>query len=138
MEKQAVCILCHNKPEQINYLIEHMPAQYLDFFIHVDLKSDIINQIDEKENVFFSKRINVQWGQFSQVEATLELFKIVQTEKYIYVHLISENDYIIKPVSEVCSFLCKIIKNIFKATDCLSHHLGIGKIGMNVGIHNGL
>lgn len=104
MEKQAVCILCHNKPEQINYLIEHMPAQYFDFFIHVDLKSDIINQIDEKENVFFSKRINVQWGQFSQVEATLELLKIVQTEKYIYVHLISGNDYIIKPVSEVRSF----------------------------------
>lgn len=48
MKKQAICIQCHNKPEQINFLIEQLPEDYFDFFIHVDVKSSIEDSILKK------------------------------------------------------------------------------------------
>lgn len=119
MKKQAICIQCHNKPEQLNYIINHMPAQYFDFFIHVDLKSDIFDQIDKKENVFFSERIDVRWGQFSQVEATLKLFQMLHTERYSYVHLISGNDYFIKPIHYIYDFFSESNNNEYIQSNIL-------------------
>ena len=107
MKKQAVCIQCHNKPEQINFLIEHMPEEYFDFYIHVDEKSNILKEIHKKKNVCFSKRIDVRWGRFSQIEATLEMLRMIDTSQYCYVHLISGNDYIIKSVDYICDFFTK-------------------------------
>ena len=104
MKKQAIIIQCHNKPEQINKLISVLPDNRFDFYIHVDKKSDIIDKIEHNSNVFFSKRIDVRWGRFSQVQATLELFKMLDTSKYSYVHLISGNDFIIKPIEYIENF----------------------------------
>lgn len=59
MKKQAICIQCHNRPEQINFLIGQLPEDYFDFFIHVDLKSSIADQIIKRNNVYFAKRVNV-------------------------------------------------------------------------------
>ncbi len=104
MKKHAVLIQCHNKPEQINKIIEILPAENFDFYIHVDKKSDIIDKIVKQENVFFSERVDVQWGRGSQVVATINLLKILDTNKYSYVHLISGNDFIIKNPYEIISF----------------------------------
>ncbi len=104
MKKQAILIQCHNKPEQINRLISVMPADKFDFYIHIDKKSDIMCKIIHKNNVFFSERIDVRWGRFSQVEATLALFKMVDASEYSYIHLISGNDFIIKPIEYIESF----------------------------------
>ena len=92
--KQVICIQCHNNPEQINELISCFPER-VDFIVHVDKKSDIENQIVHKENVRLSERIDVRWGTFSQVEATLKMFEMLNA-RYQYVHLISGNDFIIK------------------------------------------
>lgn len=104
MKKQAILIQCHNKPEQINRLIRIMPKDIFDFYIHVDKKSGIIGDIIHRNNIFFSGRIDVRWGRFSQVEATLELFKIIDASKYSYIHLISGSDFIIKPIEYVEKF----------------------------------
>lgn len=95
--KQAICIQCHNKPEQINALINNMPKQDFDFFIHVDKKSNIKDKIHKLKNVYFTERVNVHWGRFSQVEATLKMLELVNGKKYSYIHLISGNDYFVKP-----------------------------------------
>ncbi len=104
MKKQAILIQCHNKPEQINFLIEVMPADKFDFYIHVDKKSVIFNEIKRNDNIFFSERIDVHWGRFSQVEATMKLFSMIDTSKYSYVHLISGNDFIVKHPDEIYTF----------------------------------
>lgn len=104
MNKQAICIQCHNKAEQINYLISCFPEDKFDFYIHVDKKSDIFAKITRKENVYFADRIDVRWGQFSQVEATLSIFKMIDVDKYCYVHLISGNDFIVKKPEEFIEF----------------------------------
>lgn len=100
MRKQALLVQCHNKPEQINEIIDHLPEEIFDIYIHVDKKSNIISDIVHKTNVFFvKKRIDVRWGRFSQVEATMSLInEIMDPLAYSYCHLISGNDFIIKPV----------------------------------------
>lgn len=113
--KHAICIQCHSKPEIVNKLIEIMPKEYFDFFIHVDKKSDIYDKICKKSNVFFSERIDVRWGQFSQIEATLELFKIIDGQKYQYIHLISGCDFLIKSPKYIVDFF--VDKN-FQYLDC--------------------
>ena len=100
MKKQAILIQCHNKPEQINEIIGYLPEEIFDIYIHVDKKSNIIADIVQKENVFFVKnRIDVRWGRFSQVEATMALINEMKSPmNYSYCHLISGNDCIIKPI----------------------------------------
>lgn len=101
MKKQAILIQCHNKPEQINAIINYLPETLFDIYIHVDLKSKIEKEIVHSNNVYFIKnRIDVRWGQFSQVEATMSIINEMDTpQKYSYCHLISGNDFMIKPVS---------------------------------------
>lgn len=98
VKKQAILVQCHNKPEQINKLIDFLPSQYFDFYIHVDKKSLIEDKIIKHDNiVLVENRIDVRWGQVSQIEATIELLnKIPDSSHYTYIHLISGNDFVIK------------------------------------------
>ncbi|TVX79122.1 beta-1,6-N-acetylglucosaminyltransferase [Peribacillus simplex] len=105
--KMAYAIQCHTNSEQVNRLIESLDDENIDFFIHVDQKSDILKNITVKDNVFIlRKRIDVQWGGFSQVEATLELLKAIKCkdEEYAYVHLISGQDFPIKSKDDIQQF----------------------------------
>ena len=67
MKKQAILIQCHNKPEQINVLIDTFPEEQFDFYVHVDKKSDIQKDIFKKSNVHFAEsRVDVRWGRYAQ------------------------------------------------------------------------
>ena len=105
-DKHAILIQCHNKPEIVNFLIENLPSEHFDFYIHVDKKSDIFDKIVRKKNVIFSKRIDVRWGRVSQIEATLALFEDIKG-KYLYVHLISGLDFLVKSPKEFIDFFKK-------------------------------
>jgi len=107
--KMAYAIQCHKNPHQINMLIERINDKNIDIFVHVDKKSDIINKIINKENIYFIKdRIEVKWGGFSQVEATLSLFREIRNHgNYNYVHLISGQDYPIKSKKDIKEFFAK-------------------------------
>ncbi len=95
-DKQAICIQCHNNPEMINYIISCLPIEMFDFYIHVDKKSDITSKINHQENVNVIQAVDVRWGRFSQVEATLKMFELIAPDKYNRVHLISGVDFPIK------------------------------------------
>ena len=97
--KMAIAIQCHTNSEQINRLINYFQDDYIDIYIHVDKKSNIVSELDIKKNVYLiENRVDVKWGQFSQVEATLNIFKEIRNSdyKYKYIHLISGQDYPIK------------------------------------------
>lgn len=123
VKKHAICIQCHNKPEQINYLINKLYKNHFDFYIHIDKKSCIQGELIHAENVFFVPKCDVRWGQFSQVEATLSLFGAIDYSKYNYVHLISGNDYLIKSEEYFLNFFDKNQGNEFIE----SNELGMGK-----------
>ena len=104
MKKHAICIQCHAMPEQINRMIGLFPADAFDFYIHVDRKSEIRPLLDERPNVRFvpdDRRVDVRWGRFSQVEATLALFEQFDPSQYACIHLISGSDYPIKPPGRI-------------------------------------
>lgn len=104
MPRHAIMILCHDRPEQVDLLAAQFPAANFDVFIHVDRKSAILPGIRRRENVFFvpeASRVDVRWGCFSQVEATLALLRMIDLPRYDYVHLISGADFPIKSPGDI-------------------------------------
>lgn len=108
--KMAIIIQCHNRSDQINHLIEFFNEDWIDLYIHVDFKSDIINEINIKKNVNLVKdRVDVRWGTFSQCEATLKAFKLISETKirYKYIHLISGEDFPVKSLKYFYDYFSK-------------------------------
>jgi hypothetical protein len=96
--KMAYAIQCHKNAEQVNKLVNQLSNKDIDFFIHVDKKSNITNKLTAGKNIYILEdRVNVRWSHISQVLGTLKLLeKIHSTKKYDYVHLISAQDFPIK------------------------------------------
>ena len=95
----AYLILAHKNPEAINKMISALDYPGVDFYLHIDKKSNIISDIKTNSNIFFtSNRIDTKWGHISLVESMLELMRSVKESKrgYDYVWLISGQDYPIK------------------------------------------
>lgn len=78
--KIAFLMQCHKNPEQINLLLKALKHPQVDVFIHVDSKNENTREnIASREGVYLLPKedcIAVQWGQFSQVKATLNMLKI--------------------------------------------------------------
>ena len=119
MKKHAILIQCHNHPEQINELIDVLPADVFDFYIHVDIKSSIMPLIYDRSNVVKFSAVDVRWGQSSQVEATISLMRAMRNPaSYAYVHLISGADFVIKPPSSFTSFFSGNVSEYIES-ECL-------------------
>lgn len=92
----------HQHPEQFGRLIRRLAAPFAHFYVHVDLKSDIqpfLRQAEGVNNVHFfdEERLEVRWGDISQVHATLlGVNKLVAEKKEGYAILMSGADYPIK------------------------------------------
>lgn len=100
MEKHAYCIIAHNEPEILKMLVEAVDDVRNDIFILLDKKSDMRVFKDIKavsSNLYWTKRINIYWGHWSQIRAELLLLESAYTkgreESYSYYHLVSGTDY---------------------------------------------
>lgn len=85
--------------EQLNELIETLSSTDHKIYVNVDKKSDLdISKINNKANLI-KKRINIEWGRFSQVKATLiSLQEIIKEEnKFEHVVFISGQDFPMRP-----------------------------------------
>ena len=73
----AFLMQCHKNPEQINLLLDALNHPMADVFVHVDKKSqEIKEKITQREGVYIlpeQQCVDVQWAQYNQVEATLQL-----------------------------------------------------------------
>lgn len=80
----AYLILGHADPAHLAKLIHSLDTERSRFFIHIDKKSDIGQFLTlERDNVHFcDNRINCAWGDFSLVEATLELVRHALSHSY--------------------------------------------------------
>lgn len=102
--KIAIYIQAHSNPEQLARLCERLKHESVDIYVHIDLKCDInpfrklISQV-----TFVDNRIDVRWGGFSQIEATLNSLKQIQasTTEYDYVLFISGQDYPIVSINRI-------------------------------------
>lgn len=108
--KIAYIVLCHKNVKQINSLIHSLSNETSDFYLHIDLKSKIDREAIVKEHTYILPKeycVDIRWGEDSMVIATLKMIKaIIETGiKYDYIWLISGQDFPIKPLDEIHSFL---------------------------------
>lgn len=110
MEKQAILIIAHNNIWNLKKILESLDSKYFDFFIHIDLKSNIkieeIKKICKISKINIFKEKDIRWADYSQVECEMYLIKEVinSNDNYEYLHLISGVDMPIKSAKEIYEF----------------------------------
>ena len=110
--KQAYLIIAHNKIEQLKFLISLLDYEKHDFYILFDQKARItsnqkneLKQVLTKSNMFFTKEIPIYWGDYSLVEAELELFETAsKQDEYSMYHLLSGVDLPLDTAENIFNF----------------------------------
>ena len=108
--RKCYIITAHNVSKTLAWTIEYLSSfQENTILIHYDKKSNIdelLVLIKDFDNVFAIKeRVNVSWGRFSQVEATLLLLSASMQYSYEYLFFISGEDIPAMNNSDVNTFL---------------------------------
>ena len=104
-------ILAHKNLSQVKRLISSLGHSHAKFFLHIDRKvgtSEIHEQsFGQMKNVVVVRpRINIHWGGFSMVQATLLLLKRASVEKQKgYYILLSGQDFPLKSSNQIFDFL---------------------------------
>ena len=112
MNKQAILIMYHNDFYILERLLKQIDNKNIDIYLHVDKKvADFdftyTKNLVKKSNIYFVKRMNVKWSTFSQIKCELSLLKEATRKNYSYYHLISGNDLLLKPSTELYNFFEK-------------------------------
>ena len=110
--KQAYLIIAHNKIEQLKFLLLLLDYEKHDTFILFDKKAKItekqkndLRQIVTKSSLFFTKEIPIYWGDYSLVEAEMELFETAnKQEQYSMYHLLSGVDLPLDTAENIYNF----------------------------------
>lgn len=110
----AILIIAHNQFELLKKLILALDDERNDIFVHIDAKVkdfdfDSFKSLPKYSEIHFTDRVNVTWGDFSQVKAEMILLKAAvenqnENKKYSYFHLISGCDLPIKSNNEIHDF----------------------------------
>ena len=111
MGKHAYLILAHNKMDQLALMLRALDDERNDFFLLLDCK---LKQVDEKplfdavrrgRLFLLPDRIDVRWGQYSQVLARMRLLTAATSEgSYDIYHNISGQDLPLKSQNEIHAF----------------------------------
>lgn len=135
--KLAFLVLAHKNPNQLDRLIAALDHQNSIVLVHIDNKMDIkqFEFIFNKnyKNVFLcKKRMSVNWGGFSMIEAAMNLIEMLISlnANPDYVTLLSGQDFPIKSNDEISLFFAEnkgknFIQN-FKLPLVLSNDVGNG------------
>lgn len=106
--KIAYLILCHKDPNHVNRLINALNSDDVFFYLHIDKKSTIREEINIQDNItVLDNNVNVQWGSSNMILATMHLLQEASKEKYDYLFLISGQDYPIYSNYDITCFLEK-------------------------------
>ena len=110
MIKIAYLIQCHKDFGSVKRLAERLKTENSDVYVHVDgknVREKTASLYDSAFAVPDEKRVNVYWGDYSIVLASLSLIDAVicSGRKYDYIWLISGQDYPIKTTEYTERFL---------------------------------
>jgi len=105
----AHLILAHHQPVQLERLVKRLMTPNSDIYIQLDLKANMLNfdYLGQLQNVQFVKnRVNVTWGLYSMVEATIQGYKQIlhSDQSYTHINLISGQDYPLKDAKTIEDF----------------------------------
>lgn len=102
MLKHAYLLMIHKVDNGLKRLLELLDYAENDIYIHIDSKylnfeKNELKKLVKESRLYFVKRTNVIWGDYSQVNAELVLLReAINNEKYAYYHLLSGEDLPIK------------------------------------------
>lgn len=106
--KLAILLLCHKNAEQINLFLDTLKHPDIEFFIHMDKKANIVDQIEQRPDIHIlpsNLRVDVKWSGFSMIEATLNLlWEAYKAKKFDYYWLCSGQDFPLVPASEIVRY----------------------------------
>lgn len=101
---QAVIITAYKSKSQLLDLIHFFKSGFK-IYIHLDNKSKLKPSDFDFQNVTVLKKYNVYWGSLNHLKAILDLLTLATLEDDIkYIHIISESDIPLKPLSEFKKF----------------------------------
>lgn len=110
----AIMIIAHDQFALLEKLITALDDKRNDIFIHIDAKVkdfdfERFKAIPKFSEIHFTQRVNVTWGDYSQVKAEMLLIDAAvknekENKKYSYFHLISGCDLPIKSNEEIHDF----------------------------------
>lgn len=104
--KIAYLITAYGEFGHLKRLVDALDAPDVGFFIHVDAKSTMPDDLFRgRENVWFAPRIKVWWGGWSHVEAILSLMREAARGDYDYCALLSGGDYPIRSNQTIAEVL---------------------------------
>ena len=107
--RHAYLIIAHSHPEIFKCLISALEDERNDIFCHIDKKANIDDfkkVIGGGQNVsFVNERVDVRWGDISQIEAEMTLLKAaLNNGDYGFYHLISGVDMPVKSQDDIHRF----------------------------------
>ena len=100
MVKHAYCIIAHNEPDVLKFLVKAIDDDRNDIYILIDKKADIglfssISTISSR--IYIYNDFKIYWGEESQIQAELALLEHASmTDEYRYYHIISGVDISLK------------------------------------------
>ena len=111
--KIAYLINAHKNFDQLERLVSRLNHDAVDFFIHIDKKVDaaslsrLVDSLKKYSPTLIPKRVDVSWGGFSQIEATVNgLHSIIASgNSYDYICFLSGQDYPIQSNEKILGFL---------------------------------
>lgn len=108
--KIAFLVVAHKNPEQINlFLKQLLMYEGSHIFINIDKKSKIReSEIVKSSRIYINNpRINVNWGEISQIDVTISLLELALSKKidFNYYSFHSGQDLAIKPITNFVDFL---------------------------------
>ena len=97
--KIAYLITAYNNYNHLKRLVTSLNDSNVVFFIHIDKKSKMPNNLNEFDNVVFIKSKKVWWGGWSHVDAIIRLIRTAKSSGFDYYILLSGTHYPIRPNS---------------------------------------
>lgn len=98
IRKHAYLIMAHNEPYILEKLLKLIDDERNDIYIHIDKKwkdfsFEYFAKIVKKSKLYYTKRLDVRWGTYKQIECELLLWETSSNNnKYEYYHLLSGVD----------------------------------------------
>ncbi len=111
--KHAYLIMIHDDFYVFEKLIQLLDYEENDLYIHVCKKVKKFDfkkykELVKKAGIYFTKRINVKWGDYSQIKCELLLLEsATKNNTYQYYHLLSGVDLPLKSQKEIHEFFNK-------------------------------
>lgn len=103
----AHLILTHKNPAQLERLIRSMDHPQFDLYVHLDKKTDLSTfaHLESDRVIFLKNRTSVFWAGWGTIQATLNGFREIPVDEYIYINVISGQDFPVLSANEIYTYL---------------------------------